>query len=266
MGTLLEKVSIRKYRGASVPAISGDIVLLDETDAEVLHAIVKLQNVAESVSANDCFHVCTFAFLQENLFKNGRILGVFVDTELIAFRVTHFPHQSRESLGLDLSFPRDMLEYIAHLSGIVVHPDYWGNGLAYRMTSRTLALLKDFGYTHICSTVFPQNFHSLANLFRFGFHVEKLAMKYGNKLRYILYKNLDEQTMIEPAPYVSVLSTDMDKAAQVLQNGFVGYAAEGNMLEFAVLFGSQARHFRGDAQADCFERSARSGFAGGRTP
>src|SRR5699024_10735289 len=93
---------------------------------------------------------------------NGRIIGAFVDKQLIAFRALLVPPlDDEEHLGLALGL-ENKLDEIIYQEISVVHPFYRGNQLqqqrATRISKELTKATRSFSYS--CATVAPHNIAS----------------------------------------------------------------------------------------------------------
>jgi ribosomal protein S18 acetylase RimI-like enzyme len=187
----IEVVKIQKYQ--NIPHennLTASMIFLDDS---YLSSIITLQEmIVEDLKGTNIFQSDSAEFLQRCLTTHGRIIGTIVKKKLIAYRVIYFPKHFDDNLGIDLSFPEKILSKVAHLETVVVHPDYRGNSLALKMNYQALNVMKTLKYHHACMTVSPKNFYNLKIVFQLGFLIKKLQIKYGDKLRYILHKNLEE--------------------------------------------------------------------------
>ena len=73
-------------------------------------------------------------------------------------------------------------------------------------------------------------------VFQLGFVVKALKMKYGDKWRYIFYKNLAAELFFNPKECLTIATTNINAQQQALQQGLVGYqmnkTAEGCNIVF----------------------------------
>jgi predicted GNAT superfamily acetyltransferase len=181
-------VQLVKHNNKPVMPYLGKIsYLYEENINEILglHPILK-----ETLKDDDMFYFDDYNFYKYQLDRGGIMLGCYIDNHLTAYGVMIFPGNDEENLGYDLNFNQDELQFVAHLDSFLVHPDYRGNKLQYKLCTLMQKIALQKGYKHLCSTVSPRNIHSLNNLMNFGFEIRLEKLKYGGKLRYILYKSL----------------------------------------------------------------------------
>jgi len=219
--------------------VIGNMRLLED---EHLPSVINLQEkVVSSLKDRGIFHPNSIDFLQFCVKKYGRMIGIFVKHELIAYCVIYFPGNSQDNLGADLSFSKTMLHKVAHLEMIAVHPDYRGNSLALKMSQQALVIMKMLKYQHACVTVSPDNFYSLNVVFKSGFLIKALNIKYGDKLRYILHKNLLQEQDFHLKNTVGMPNTNTETQKQLLAQGFIGYKLYQTVEGYVVMFGKEMK-------------------------
>jgi len=197
------------------------IANLGESD---LPEIMALQDViVRHLQCSSLLEPFSSEFMREHLGRRGFVLGVFTDGDLVGFRNVYFPaaHDTEWNLGQDVGLSEDLLHQVANLQMICVHPDYRGNGLALSMNRIALDLLRRRGsHGHICATVSPLNIWNLPILIASGFHIRNLKLKYGGKLRYIVYQRLKVPVEFHPVPMVKVSLKELDTQKQLLDAGY----------------------------------------------
>ena len=181
-------IQLTKHKSEFVKPYIGKISCLHEENINeilLLHPMVK-----ETLKEDDMFYFDDYDFYKYQLHKGSKILGCYIDNQLIAYGVMIFPGYDPENLGYDLNFNQDELIFVAHLDSFLVHPHYRGNKLQYRFSILMEKIALEKGYKHLCSTAAPSNIPSLNNLIDLGLEIKLEKMKYGGKQRYILYKAL----------------------------------------------------------------------------
>ena len=162
-------------------------------------------------------------FMREHLGRRGFVLGVLSDGKLVGFRNVYFPvvDDAEWNLGRDIGLAEDQLDKVANLQMVCVHPEYRGNGLALKMNRLALSILRERNrHDHVCATVSPLNIWNLTILLASGFHIRCLKMKYGGKLRYIVYQRLKTPVRFHDAPVVKVALNALDTQKQLLDAGY----------------------------------------------
>ena len=131
----IETVTIHKYQNI----ITGHMRLLEEDD---LSSIINLQQIVlNNLNDADIFEPQSAESLGDCVKTHGQIMGIIVEERLIAYRVIYFPKHHQDNLGRDLSLPKSVLNSVAHLESVVVHPDYRGNSLALKMNVQALKIM-----------------------------------------------------------------------------------------------------------------------------
>ena len=79
-------------------------------------------------------------------------------------------------------------------------------------------------------------------VFQLGFVVKALKMKYGDKWRYIFYKNLAAELFFNP----TIATTNINAQQHALQQGLVGYQMKKIAEGWNIVFGKP-----GTSKPDC---------------
>lgn len=235
MSHVIESGRIKKSGTPSGKEVSYDITFLDEGR---LRDIMDLQDlVVKEVHDPELFHPDSIHFIRDRIRKKGRIIGITSENTLIAYRILSFPGSDHDNLGIDLELPENELHRVAHLEFFVVHPEYRGNALQLKTLPAAMSILHDFGYEHLCATVSPRNYPAVSNLLKGGFVIKELKEKYGGKLRYILYQNLNIPINHEIEHTITVTSTDIEGQKKALMQGYYGYKARKKGKGFEIRYG-----------------------------
>ncbi len=184
---------------------------LEKLQAEVLAALPD-ENTLQPLSEEEFTYI---------LNGHGLMIGVYVGEELIAFRALLEPPIDDEHLGRDCGIAEEELPRVLYQEISNVSPRYRGYGLQKKMAQIIMEQINLSKYDYICSTVKPLNIPSLKDKFSQGLLVAGLKEKYGNKLRYIFYKKLNEvnPTFTEVR---ALLMSDTTGQQQLLKEGFLG--------------------------------------------
>ncbi|MFZ5570799.1 MAG: hypothetical protein ACOZF0_10360 [Thermodesulfobacteriota bacterium] len=164
-------------------------------------------------------------FMKRHVRAQGRIFGVIVDERVVAFRNIFFPEpeDTEWNLGINLGFSRTDLVSVVNFQMVCVHPDFRGNNLALRMNLQALRYLRAARtHRHVCATVSPYNYWNVRVLLESGFVIRNIKPKYGGKLRFIVYRNLDASRPDGINEGVAVMIGDIPRQAELLQAGFSG--------------------------------------------
>jgi len=218
-------VIFQKNRNSGLTEIQYEIRILDTTH---LPQIMELQQlIIENLLRKDTLQPFPVGFMEEHLGRKGFVLGVLSGKELLAFRNVYFPdvNDTEWNLGIDLEFPSRILNKVANLQMVCVHPSCRGNSIAATMNKHAIRIIKDLGiHYHVCATVSPYNFWNIKILLDSGFIIKKLTKKYGGKLRYIVHRDLHRPMNFESGCFQPVVLTDFVKQHEMLSNGWYGTA------------------------------------------
>ena len=214
-----------KKRSVHSKVLPYAVVPLGEAHLPVVMALQEC--IIQNLGQPDLLQPFSCDFMRQHMGRRGMVLGVFAEGRLVAFRNIYFPDPLDEewNLGLDLALPKEALEKVANLQMVCVHPRFRGNGLALKMNQISLGLLRQSStHPHVCATVSPYNVWNLPILLGTGFRVAKLKNKYGGKLRYILYQDLNKPYSFHDEGVVQVHLEDFDTQQKLFSAGFSGVA------------------------------------------
>jgi len=159
-------------------------------DGKSLKKIVELEkNIVENLPSRDLFQDDTDDLILDFLGRRGLAYGVINEDNLIACSALYFPGEREENLGIDIGLEED-LQTVVHLETIMVHPDYRGNGLQKILAEILIKEAKNRGFKHVLATVSPKNTVSYTNFEKLGFKKITTKIKFGDKLRDIMYMKI----------------------------------------------------------------------------
>jgi hypothetical protein len=164
------------------------------------------------------------SFMQQQIERRGRTVGVFCDDAIVAYAAVSFPGNDPDNLGRDLPLPEAELRHVANYEGSAVHPNCRGNKFQKLMTNvrHRYALLHD--RYHILGTVSPFNPVSLQNFLELGCRVKNIKQKYGGMLRLIIYRDLRDAVppAFDPCTFIDIPLGNVDLNINLLRRGFEG--------------------------------------------
>lgn len=188
--------------------------------------IIELQRHVMSLMSRSDLFIGLYPEEVENMLEDsgGIMIGAFVKDKLIGFYGIYFPNLNYDCLGIDLGIPEEEFTAIAHLEGAVVHPDYRGNSIQKLFTGICIEeALKIRNIRYLCATVSPYNLPSIESVFKVHLYIKMMKVKYGNMLRYIFVRDLENTEEIVEESIVDIESNNFDLQSKLLQNGFVGF-------------------------------------------
>lgn len=166
-------VIFQKNNDLNLAEVQYEIRILDTS---YLPQIMELQQlIIENLLRQDTLQPFSADFMEEHLGRKGFVLGVLSGNDLLAFRNVYFPdvNDTEWNLGIDLSFPSRILNKVANLQMVCVHPSYRGNSIATTMNKHAIRIIKDLGiHDHVCATVSPYNFWNIKILLDSGFIIK----------------------------------------------------------------------------------------------
>jgi len=168
------------------------------------------------------------AFFADHFTSEGRILGVFVDDQLIAYAILGLPggpdyryDRFVENLGL----PAGAWRRTAQLIGAAVRPEWRGNHLHHYLCAWRLELAHAFRRWYVAAVSAPGNPYSWRNLLAVGLRVKGIQLLGGDKLRYLFYADLRGSPPLDLAATVTVEVSAIAEQRALLEQGYWGYAA-----------------------------------------
>lgn len=235
MNSIIGSGQIRKYGKSAGKEVAYDLMFLDES---YLIEMMNLQEIiVHDLGDPELFHSDSIHFMRDHICKRGRIIGVISEKRLIAYRILAFPGNDPDNLGIDLKLPKKELNKVAHLESFVVHPAYRGNSLQLKTLGPAIRIIRDLNYDHLCATVSTKNYPSLSNPLKGGLVIRELKEKYGGKLRYILYQNLNKPISRNMKCTITVKNTDIARQKKALKQGYCGYKAIKKEEGFEIVYG-----------------------------
>jgi GNAT superfamily N-acetyltransferase len=221
MSNRIEVGNITIRKAAGLPEVV--VYEMKFLDGDNLDDMTRLQGImADCLMDKEIFRLTTTEEFRELLSQRKAVIGVLAEGRLIAYNIVSFPGRDGDNFGADINLPQEELVNVAHLKAVVVHPDYRGNQLQKRMFRVHLEFFRELGYKHICSTVSPKNAISVDNHFANGFVIRGLKVKYGDRLRYIMHKNIVCPFVSGPES-IGIISTDIEGQKELIDKGFSGF-------------------------------------------
>ncbi|MFJ5766217.1 GNAT family N-acetyltransferase [Lysinibacillus sp. NPDC093210] len=201
-----------------------------------LPAIEKLQQeVYEALPDQSILQPLTTEEFEYILQGNGLMIGAFVNNALIGFRALLNPPIDDEHLGYDCGIVEDQFHRVLYQEISNVSPHYRGYGLQKTLATIVMNEIDLDCYDYVCSTVKPYNIPSLKDKFSQGLVIKGLKIKYVDKLRYIFYKNLQQEQPVYTEKR-AVLMRDTALQQQFLKEGYTGTAMYEEQNDWFVVY------------------------------
>lgn len=187
-----------------------------------LQEIENLQvEVYESLADQSILQPLTTEEFEYILKGNGMMIGAYVGQDLIAFRALLNPPVDNEHLGYDCGIAEDAFNRVLYQEISNVSPKYRGFGLQKTLANIVMSQIDLAKYDYVCSTVKPYNIPSLKDKFSQGLVVKGLKIKYVDKLRYIFFKDLQQELLIFKEKK-TISMDDTIGQQQLLKQGYTG--------------------------------------------
>ena len=238
---IMEQGILNKHEGERQVRVPYEMMLIDET---YLEEVLALQAYVSSTLENvQTFVADSEAFMREEILapERGKMIGVFVEGKLIAYRNISFPKPDSDyNLGRETDLPEDELNKVSILEATVVHPQYRGNRLQARLLKHTIPLIDELGYFHVFSTISPYNYPSLKNVMDSDLVIRDLRSRggvYEGRWRFLLARDLRKPYPIDLTEEIIVLNGDIEKQQALLKKGFIGYKLEKKAEGFNIFYG-----------------------------
>ena len=121
--------------------------------------------------------------------NDGEIYGAFLDDKMVAWIFLSVSNRMKEIKN----YIPDIKGKCADIDGVIVLPEYRGNGLQKILVNYLEDRAKEKGITNIVAEVTFGNEHSLKNLKDLGYEIKTWYQKDENIKRHILLKRLEEK-------------------------------------------------------------------------
>ena len=121
--------------------------------------------------------------------NDGEIYGAFLDDKMVAWIFLSVSNRMKEIKN----YIPDIEGKCADIDGVIVLPEYRGNGLQKILVNYLEDRAKEKGITNIVAEVTFGNEHSLNNLKDLGYEIKTWYQKKENKKRHILLKRLEDK-------------------------------------------------------------------------
>ncbi|MDD4801901.1 MAG: GNAT family N-acetyltransferase [Syntrophomonas sp.] len=217
--------------------MDGKISLLNYSD---MSSIIHLQDlVVKELKDASSYYPLTPDEIELLLGQPGISVGTYnADGDLIGYAAAYFPGKATDNLGLDILLSASDLLQVAHIESGLVHPSCRGKGWQFKLYQELIKIIiKQGEYRYILSTVACNNYPALRNSIRLELLICGLREKYGNKLRYLLMRDLKEPVRICPHPITRCNNTNTELQQQLLVQGYFGYDVENKDGQAVVSYG-----------------------------
>ena len=185
---------------------------IEELQVEVYEALAD-QSILQPLSTEEFEYI---------LNGNGMMIGAYVEDELIAFRALLNPPIDEEHLGYDCGITENEFQRVLYQEISNVSPKYRGYGLQKTLATVVMNAIDLEKYDYVCSTVKPYNIPSLKDKFSQDLVIKGLKIKYVDKLRYIFYKDLQQELSPVFTDKQVISMGDTAAQQQLLKQGFLG--------------------------------------------
>ncbi len=170
-----------------------DLILRRATvdDAYEIHDL--MEEVFKELTDKSIFVCDDLEFVRARTSNKGvAVVACNSEQKIVGSFICGFPMDDEDNLGIDLGLTGDELYKVVNMESVVVHPDYRGNNLQYRMVRFVENLIDRERYKYLIGTVSPDNPPSYNNLEKLGYTYIKTMEKYGGLKRRIYCKKTDE--------------------------------------------------------------------------
>jgi len=185
---------------------------IEELQVEVYEALAD-QSILQPLSTEEFEYI---------LNGHGMMIGAYVGEELIAFRALLKPPIDGEHLGYDCGIAENEFQRVLYQEISNVSPKYRGYGLQKTLATVVMENIDLEKYDYVCSTVKPYNIPSLKDKFSQDLVIKGLKIKYVDKLRYIFYKDLQQEKSSNFTEKQVISMGDTTAQQQLLKQGFLG--------------------------------------------
>jgi hypothetical protein len=235
LSSVIESGKIIRNKGSSKQEdMPYEMAFIDES---YLCDIMALQDVIiHNLSDKEIFRTHPEAYFEDHLKVDNSVIGIFTSDGLVAYNVLYFPGMNEDNFGSDIGLSSDELDKVVHLATVAVHPAYRGNSLQKRMEGFHLKMIQEIGDGHVCCMVSPKNRHSLQNILSNGLVIKALKIKFDQRLRFIMHKDLSRPSIIGPEE-IKINSSNIDGQINLLRLGFMGFRVARLPEGFEIIYG-----------------------------
>jgi len=221
MTSVIEEGKISRNKGSpEQEEVFYEMAFIDESS---LADIMALQGVIiHNLADKEIFRTHSADYFRDHFRVDNSVIGTFTKDGLIAYNVLYFPGMKEDNFGSDIGLPVDELSNVVHLATVAVHPAYRGNSLQKKMEGVHLRMVQEMGYEHVCCMVSPKNRPSLQNILSNGLVIKALKIKFDQRLRFIMHKNLSRPSIIGTEE-IRINSSNIDGQVDLLKQGFLGF-------------------------------------------
>jgi GNAT superfamily N-acetyltransferase len=197
---------------------------IEQLFLEDLEEVAALQQrVVEYLKDESLYVPSSTKEFEAMLGEKGLAVGAKYKGDLVGFFMAFFPAESSKNLGLDIGLEKEAQDEVVHLECVVVEPKYRGHQLQQKMGQVLIQRLRNQGRArYLMATVSPYNPHSLSNLLSMGLLIVAFKEKYNNVLRYILLKDIKDDTIIEDIEPIVLAGEAIAEQMLWLERGYLG--------------------------------------------
>lgn len=221
----------RPGHGAADPSAPAGLLLRTLGDADFDALIAMRQQVAARLADKDCYVLEPEQFVRAHLGERGETTGLFACDRLIAYAMLGLAQRDGrdrpmvpDPMADALRLPTTERDTVAHLASSMVLPGWRGSGLHKWLIRYRLARCAALGRRHVMAMVSPRNVASWHNLIRHGLAVRAIEPLEGDRLRYILYRDLHQKEAEGPQSAEYAFPADLNRQRALLARGCRGVA------------------------------------------
>ena len=171
------------------------------------------------------------------------ILGLFIQDKLIAYGVLLLNCAHADTYVSMLGLTAEDKADLTCLDGAAVDPDYRGNGLQTLLTGWRLALARQAGRGHVCSTASPFQWSSWGSLLRSGLTVHAIGPFYDDAMRYVLHCDLRSPPFHpDLTRSLRIPAGDIPHQRELFREGMVGFALWRGDVKVYLVLAPPAKH------------------------
>ena len=199
------------------------IDVIELTVGHLDEILVLQQKVIASLTTGAFLQPLTQEEFLSILQGKGMMIGAYYEDHLIAFRAMLEPEIDEEGhLGVDAGVSMAELSKVIYSEISNVDPDFRGNNLQVLLGIIIMQEIDTQKFRYVCTTVAPFNIASLKDKFAHGMEIVALKLKYGEKLRYILMKDLMKTQKLVPSLTCEIGMDDTVQQQYYLRKGWRG--------------------------------------------
>lgn len=166
---------------------------VEKATVDMIQEIYDFEQFMYKSVDEDIFQCRDINELKENFARDDSVVVVKnKHNQVIGLMIFMDPPDTYYRLAIDCGLDEEAVDKTSVVAVLAVNDYFRGLGIQRYLLRLAEQLAKENNSAYLCATVSPKNKVSLANFIERNYEIKAEKIKYGNKNRYILIKNLLE--------------------------------------------------------------------------